>query len=118
MKGQITHPASDPAYEIWVEMNRRRADAHEYIFVGVEIDSVDDLPLELVAKALPATGYAVFTLKGAEIKRDWSSAIEQQWLPEAGLKQSHHFIIEYYDPVRFKGLDNPESELDIYVPIS
>jgi len=79
---------------------------------------VDELPLELVAEALPATRYAVFTLKGAEIKSDWPSAIEQKWLPEAGFKQSHHFIIEYYDPVRFKGLEDPESELDIYVPIS
>jgi predicted transcriptional regulator YdeE len=35
----------------------------------------------------------------------------------AGLEQSHNFIIEYYDCRRFKGMGNPESELDIYVPI-
>ncbi len=55
--------------------------------------------------------------RDAEIKSDWPSAVVSEWLPKAGLEQSHHYIIEAYDPVRFKGLEDPASELDIYVPI-
>jgi predicted transcriptional regulator YdeE len=83
----------------------------------VEVASLGDLPLELVARTLPETRYAIFTLKGGEIKSDWSSKIETQWLPEAGLTQSFPFIIECYDAQRFKGMDNANSELDIYVPV-
>jgi len=36
---------------------------------------------------------------------------------EAGLEQSYTYIIEYYDPWRYKGMNDLESELDIYVPV-
>lgn len=96
---------------------RREGNQKKYIFVGVEVEKIDALPLELIAKILPETRYAVFTLKGQEIKSDWPNQIWNQWIPEAGLETSFNFLIEYYDSQRFKGMDNPDSELDIYVPI-
>lgn len=116
-EGAIQHQVSEAGYELWLDVKQNEEDRSEYIFVGVEIDCVDDLPLELVVKVLPRTRYGVFALKGAQITGDWPNAIEHKWLPEAGLHQSHDFIIERYDPVRFKGLEDPDSELDIYVPI-
>ena len=41
----------------------------------------------------------------------------EEWLPESGYLERDKFLIEYYDEKRFQGMDNPESELDIYVPI-
>jgi AraC family transcriptional regulator len=115
-KNSIKNPVSESGYELWIDFEGEKETKNKYIFVGVEVERIEDLPLELVAKILPETRYAVFTLKGSEIKSDWS-VIWKKWLPEAGLKTSFDFMMEFYDCQRFKGMDNPDSELDIYVPI-
>ena len=116
-KDSIKHLASESGYELWIDFEGEEDTNNNYIFVGVEVDRLDDLPLELVTKILPETRYAIFTLKGDEIKSDWPSKFLNPWLTDAGLEQSFTFIIEYYDSQRFKGIDNTDSELDIYVPI-
>jgi len=116
-KDSIKHLASESGYELWIDFEGEEDTNNNYIFVGVEVDRLDDLPLELVTKILPETRYAIFTLKGDEIKSDWPSKVLNPWLTDAGLEQSFTFIIEYYDSQRFKGIDNTDSELDIYVPI-
>ena len=116
-KDSIKHLASESGYELWIDFEGEEDTNNNYIFVGVEVDRLDDLPLELVTKILPETRYAIFTLKGDEIKSDWPSKVFNPWLTDAGLEQSFTFIIEYYDSQRFKGIDNTDSELDIYVPI-
>jgi predicted transcriptional regulator YdeE len=73
--------------------------------------------LELVAKTLPETRYAIFTLKGDAIKSDWPSQVATNWLAAAGLERSYPYIIEYYDSKRYKGVDDKDAELDIYVPV-
>ena len=116
-KDSIKHLVSESGYELWVDFEGEEDQKDNYIFVGLEVDMLDDLPLELVARILPESRYAVYTLKGDEIKSDWPSRVVSQWLPEAVLEQSFTYIIEYYDSQRFKGLDNADSELDIYVPV-
>jgi AraC family transcriptional regulator len=115
-KDSIKHSVSESGYELWIDFEGEKETKNKYIFVGVEVEKIEDLPLELVAKILPETRYAVFTLKGQKIKSDLP-LIWKKWLPDAGLETSFDFMIEYYDSQRFKGIDNPESELDIYVPI-
>ena len=88
----------------------------KYIFIGVEVSKLEELPLELVARILPETRYAIWNLKGEGITSDWPSKI-LDWIAEAGLEQSYTYIFEYYDPQRFNGMGDPESEVDIYVPI-
>ncbi len=113
--GRIPHQVSETGYELWLGKGE---DGNEHIFAGVPVDRTDELPPELMAKTLPRTRYAVFTLKGEGIRSDWPRAIGEKWLPAADLEQSHDYIIECYDPERFSGLDDPESELDVYVPIT
>jgi len=108
---------SDGSYEVWIGMDEPEGSKNKYIFVGGDVESVKNLPLELVAKILPRTQYAVFTIEGKEIKSDWSGKIYKEWLPESGYKEAYPFLIEYYDKKRFKGMDNEDSELDIYLPI-
>ena len=115
-KSSLKHAVSESGYEVWIDFEGEKDTKHKYIFVGVEVEKIEDLPLELVARTLPETRYAVFTLKGPEIKTG-PSRIWKEWLPESGLEQSYHYLIEYYDSQRFKGLDNPNSELDFLVPI-
>ena len=66
---------------------------------------------------LPATEYAVFTLKGKQISSDWHLEIDQ-WISKAGYQGAHPFSFQYYDE-RFKGLDKiGESQLDVYMPVT
>ena len=88
-----------------------------YVMVGVEISDLADLPLELCVKVLPAGTYALFTLRGPEITSNWPDAIYQGWLPGSGYKEAYKFTVERYDGERFKGVDDPNSELDIWVPV-
>ncbi|MFW6144407.1 MAG: GyrI-like domain-containing protein [Candidatus Natronoplasma sp.] len=51
------------------------------IFVGVEVEDLDELPLELSGKVLPSSKYISFKLRGKEIKT-WEEDILQGWFPE------------------------------------
>jgi AraC family transcriptional regulator len=116
-KSRIKHLVSESGYEVWVDLEDKQDPKDDYIFVGVAVKKVQDLPLELVARTLPETRYAVFTLKGDAIKSDWPAKAATEWLGDIGLKRSYPYIIEYYDSKRFKGTDDKDAELDIYVPV-
>ncbi len=104
-------------YEVHIEPEEYEDTKKYYVFVGVKVGQVEDLPLEMFTKILPAGTYAVFTLKGEQITSDWTKAIYEEWLPGSGYRERDKFLIEYYDEKRFQGMDNPESQLDIYLPV-
>ena len=114
----IKHAVSpDTALEIHVETEETAEKGIFEVFVGVRVEKLEDVPIECVVKVLPATQYAVFTLKGKRITSDWSKTIYHDWLPSSGYCVSHRYGIQYYDQ-RFKGLDKiEESTLDVYVPV-
>lgn len=86
------------------------------IFVGIAVEQIEDVPVDLLVKILPATAYAVFALQGEQISSDWHLEINQ-WITAAGYQHSHPFSFQYYDE-RFKGLDLiGESQLDVYMPV-
>lgn len=86
------------------------------VFVGMEVERIENVPVQLSVKVLPATQYAVFTLTGEEITSDWEMIIEG-WLPASGYRNPYAYNFQYYDE-RFKGVDNiAESTLDVYIPI-
>jgi AraC family transcriptional regulator len=116
-KTRIRHLVSDSGYEVWVDFEGKHEQKEDYIFVGVAVKKLEDVPLELVARVLPETKYAVFTLKGDAIKSDWPAKAATEWLTDIGLRRSYPYIIEYYDSKRFKGMDDKDAELDIYVPV-
>lgn len=87
------------------------------VFTGVAVQDTQRVPLDLLVKVLPATQYAVFTLKGEQITSDWYQDLEAI-LAQKGCARSHPFIVELYDQ-RFKGLDQlADSELDVYIPVA
>jgi AraC family transcriptional regulator len=115
-KDAIKHMVSESGYEVWIDFEGEDDTKNHYVFLGVEVEKAEDLPLELVTRTLPETRYAVYTLKGEEFKMDWSSHLLDR-VKEAGLEQSYTYISEYYNDKRFRGMEDPDSELDIYVPI-
>jgi AraC family transcriptional regulator len=116
-KEKVKNKVSDAGYEVWIDDIEKLDEKEKYIFVGEEISKVEDVPLGLVVKMLPTCTYAVFTLKGKDITSNWGKMIYEEWLPKSGFAAAYDFLIEYYDPARFKGMDNEESELDVYLPI-
>ncbi len=83
---------------------------------SVQVDSFDDLPVEMSLKIIPPAKYAVFTHKGipSTISETITAAYDK-WIPESGYKVDRSYDFEYYDD-RFKP-DSNESEIDIYIPI-
>jgi AraC family transcriptional regulator len=94
-----------------------------YVFVGVEVEQIADLPLELVSTVLPASTYAHLTPKGREITT-WEGYVYNEWLPKSGYQlaslHDYHFQIQAYEEGRFKGLGEllEESEMNVYIPIT
>ncbi len=114
----LKHLKPDVGYELHVEHPETAAKGHFEVFVGLEIERLEAAPVELLLKILPATQYAVFTLRGQQINSDWPRYIYQEWLPGSGYQAAYPYNFQYYDQ-RFKGLDRlDESEIDVYVPIS
>lgn len=87
------------------------------IFAGVAVESLEKIPIECVARQLPPTKYAVFTLKGKEIISDWWSKILTEELFDSDYEISYNYSIQCYTD-RYKGIERvDESELDVFVPV-
>lgn len=115
--GRIQH-VSQPgvAIELHVYHPDTLIIGHFEVFIGLQVDRLEAIPVELVAKILPPSEYAVFTLYGKEITGDWQMQIDR-WIAAAGYQRSFQFSFQYYDE-RFKGLDRiEESILDVYLPV-
>jgi predicted transcriptional regulator YdeE len=105
------------AYEVHVETQETSQTGEWEIFVGMEVEKLEDVPTQLVAKILPPSTYAVFTFRGEHITFDWHTRIYREWMPDSGYTAAHRYSMQLYDE-RFKGLENlGESELDVYVPV-
>jgi predicted transcriptional regulator YdeE len=114
----IKHVLDPGAFlEIHAETEETATKGFYEVFVGLRVEKLEHVPVECVSKVLPATQYAVFTLRGEQITSDWGKLIYTDWMPSSGYCVSHRYGIQYYDH-RFKGLDRiEESALDVYVPI-
>lgn len=104
------------AYEVHIYGEETMTEGRFEVFVGVAVERLDALPVNVVAKILPATQYAVFTFEGEAILSDWVMHIDQ-WLMQAGLERAHLYSVQYYDE-RFKGMDRiAESTLEVWMPV-
>jgi predicted transcriptional regulator YdeE len=107
----------ETSYEVHIDHDETLEKGHYEVFVGIQSPTLEDLPVQLSIKVLPAGEYAVVTLRGDEITSDWSQLLYQEWLPDAGYRQAHGFMYELYDE-RFKGIDQlGDSEIEVYVPV-
>lgn len=106
--------------EAWGEGNVIYRMTEEVCFsevVSVEVDSFEGLPEPFVPKVLQGGKYAVFTHKGSiasiptTFRYIWGT-----WLMNTKEELDGREDFECYDE-RFLGRQNPESEVDIYIPI-
>jgi predicted transcriptional regulator YdeE len=118
-RGEIKHVVSDAvAYEVHTYHAETPETGEFEVFVGLEVDRLEDMPIGMSAKILPPATYALFTLEGEQIGSDWPLLIIGEWLPEAGYEADHSHSIQRYDE-RFKGVQKiDESVLDVYIPLA
>jgi len=88
-----------------------------FYMVAMEMPDLSEIPMNMVGKVIPANSYAVFTAKGG-IKNlpKTSRHGHEEWLPKSKCKEADWFEFELYDE-RAKDVDDPNSEIDIYIPI-
>lgn len=117
-RSSIKHVVSDAiGYEVHVYHEETLRTGEFEVFVGWEVERLEDVPLALSVKVLPPATYAVFTLRGEQIVSDWPMMIFAEWLPEAGYEGEHSHSVQRYDE-RFKGLDRvDESVLEVHIPL-
>lgn len=107
---------AEVAYEVHIQHAETAQKGHYEVFVGVEVEKLGEIPVELLVKILPPAKYAVFTLEGEQIASDWSMMI-YEWLEDSGYQAAGDYGFQRYD-ARFKGVDNlAESVLEAYVPV-
>ena len=89
-----------------------------YYMAAVETTNLDEIPLEMVGKRLPASKYAVFTVTGG-LKNIGSmfGYAYVTWLPSSDYEIAYPYDFEFYDEERFKGGQSEDSEIDLYIPI-
>ena len=89
-----------------------------YFFIGVEMDSIKDLPGMLVTKTIPAGQYLKFIHKGLANKVGYTYRfIYNQYLPNTSYNLSQAFNFERYGE-KCLGPYNENSESDIFIPVS
>ncbi|MBN2534230.1 MAG: GyrI-like domain-containing protein [Spirochaetales bacterium] len=113
----IKHVNQDAGYEIHIYPDLEMNSEKYHIMVGIEVDKFEDLPLETFAKIIPACTYAVFTHRLANGGYEGINKEMDKWLNESNYKLAFPMSIQYYDE-RFKGGNDPDSEIDFYLPIT
>lgn len=107
----------DKFFEVHIQTEETLENGNREVFIGVQVDDIDEVPLECVVKKLPKTEYAVFNIKGNKIVSDWPKEIYMEWIPKSSYQAHYEYNIQVYDG-RFKGMDRiDESEIEVYVPI-
>ncbi|WP_236950999.1 MULTISPECIES: GyrI-like domain-containing protein [Methanobacterium] len=106
----------DVAYELHLQPEDYPETGKFYVYVGIEVENLDEMPIEMFCKALPPTKYAVFTFKGEDMFSG-GEYIWNEWLSRSKYDEAHPFMILAYHKNRYKGMEDPESEVDFLVPI-
>lgn len=87
-----------------------------FFFIAIEVDHIESVPIQFIAKTIPAGEYWRFRHKGRSNQVGYTyQYIYDEWLPNTDYKLSEHFNFEHYGG-DFLGPYNDESISDIYIP--
>ena len=111
--GQLRHRTPEKiAYGLMDNFDEQSGE-FDYV-AGTAVSSDKDLPADAVIWEVPEQTYAVFTCTLPTIHETFDN-IYSKWLPKSGAKRQPGIEFELYDE-RFS-TEDPDSELDIYIPI-
>ncbi len=110
---------TDPhySYELHYEPADYIQTKQYYIYVGVEIDYIELVPLDFVIKPLPLTKYLKVSAKITQ--HEQIEDFIQNWLknPDSNFSQAYPYIIQRYHKDRYFGLDHPDTEMEWLIPV-
>jgi AraC family transcriptional regulator len=106
----------DVAYEVHLQPEDYHKTGRFYVYVGVEVKKLENMPMEMFCKVLPSTRYAVFTFKGDDMFSG-GEYIWNEWIPHSEYDEAYPYMILAYHRNQYRGMEDPESEVDFYVPI-
>lgn len=111
---QIQHRVEGTYYEVHIQ--EETSPTLHFGLMGMEVERIEDLPVELFVKVLPAAAYAQFTHRLAD--GDFGSAFQAvyDWIESSDYAPAHRYDVQVYDE-RFKGPEDPDSVLEILVPV-
>ena len=104
------------AYEVHLEPEEFKETKHYYVMIGMEVKESEEIPLEMFLKIFPKANYLMFTTT-MDNKWEVGGFIYKNWIPDNKYEQAYPYIIQAYDSKRYKGLDDPLSEIDWLIPI-
>ncbi len=84
--------------------------------VAVEVTEIGAIPDECFVKVVPAAKYAVFTHQFKDGGYSQAFKLAYDWLEDSDYSLAHHFDIQVYDE-NFKGAEDPDSWMKIYIPV-
>ena len=116
-KTVVSGRCPDPAYGLEFYADDFFETGKFFYMPAFQVNSIDYIPAEMTAKIIPASKYAVFIHHGkAETVSGTITAAYKSWIGKAGLKAARSFDFEYYGERYKPGF--PESQTDIYIPVS
>ncbi len=120
MKLEKINPVKNQVGEEGYEVRLYPVEGPGKVHVGVRVRDAD-IPLEYTVFSIPAATYAEFIIYPAKGYGSSNAKMNKWQEDNAGtykemLLDGMHFAIEVYDK-RFKGSDNPESVVPIWIPI-
>ena len=101
-------------YELHLEPEEFMKTKRYYVMVGMEVNNVEEIPLEMFVKVLPKTTYVIFTTKN-EDRFKIGSYIYREWMPNHGYEQAYPYVVQCYNK-QYK-LEDPKSEIEWYIPV-
>jgi AraC family transcriptional regulator len=104
----------DKGYELHIHLDGNPE--RHVTLIGVMVSKLAAIPETLFAKMLPAGKYALFTHHFSEGSYGDAFQAVYAWLEESQYRSAHPFDIQVYDE-RFKGPENPDSVLEILIPV-
>ena len=110
----IKHVVGDIGYELHIE-EEQQPRLH-LCLVGFEVSQIDDMPIEYFIKVLPPCKYARFTHRFKDGDYGDAFVAAYGWLENSLYQAAYPYDIQAYDE-RFKGAEDPESLIEILIPI-
>jgi AraC family transcriptional regulator len=109
--GAIPHKVEGIGYEL-----HRFLKSTIEVTVATEVTEAEAIPKGMTVIHVPAGQYAVFTHRLANGGYEGLNPVMEEWLTTGPYEKADDFIVEVYDE-RFKGGNQPDSEIDFWIPV-
>ena len=94
----IDNRTEDKGYGVQMFLPDYQESGQSLYLTAVAVDSLENMPIRLVGKRLPAARYAVFTVTGGSRNIGPTFRhVYNRWFPESGYRRVHPYHFELYD---------------------